>query len=168
MAINKKAFTAVKTGQDLIAPNLMAAIDEGFVVMGKGPEGIDFHMSVNDKAYFLMGLEEYQKKVVFVSAAVAEKTNNVIDLINGDFPIRSFSYPEVDQVTKVPTGETRECYMACAKSDPNNAKYVSAGAAIAANKAAKATLLAEATLLAQTAGATPALQTANATAPIGG
>lgn len=162
MAINKKAFTAVRTGQDLIAPNLNAAIDEGFVIMGKGPTGTDFHMSKNNKAYFLMGLEEYQKKVVFVSASVAAKTNNVIDIINGDFPIRAFVYPEVDQTTKEPTGETRECYMACDITNPANAKYVSAADAIAANKAAKAALLAEATLLAQTAGATPALQTANA------
>lgn len=165
MAINKKPFTAVKTGQDLIAENLMAAVEEGFDVMGKGPEGIDFHMSVNDKAYFLMGLEGYQKRVVFVSGAVADETRNVIDILNGDYPIRSFSYPEIDQVTKEKTGETRECLMACKKSNPDNAKYVSAGAAITANKTAKAALLAEATLLAQSAGATPALQTANATAP---
>lgn len=163
MAITRKSFTEIKNGDDQLVVNLMAAINEGFEILGKGKFGIEFHISKNTKPFFLLRIPNHPAKAVFVSTAVAKEINNLEEALE-KYPVRSFTYPEL--VNDVPTGETRDCLMLCKEVDPANAKYVSMGERIIAIKAEQAAQKAEATKLAQDAqvatAAALALQTANA------
>lgn len=167
MAITRKSFTETRNGDDQLVSNLMQAVNDGFEILGKGPQGIDFHISKNTKPFFLLRIPNHPAKAVFVSTAVAKEINNLEEALE-KYPVRSFTYPEL--VNEIPTGETRDCLMLCKEVDPANAKYVSMGERIIAIKAEQAAQKAEAVKTAQdaeVAAATAlALQTANATAKV--
>lgn len=139
MSINLKPFTAQRLGDDLVVSSLNEALDAGLDIQGANDKG-DFHMSKNDKPYFIMGKEGYRKIAVFVSKAVSEKVMTILDALDG-YPVRTFNYVAADNSEQTTN-------MLCMPANTSG-KYVSIGAAVAERKATAAAQKAEAIKLAE-------------------
>lgn len=160
MAINKSFLKTTKIGDDLVVSDLNTALAEGIEILGAGDDGSDFHMSKNDKPYFLLRLSGYQAITVFVSAKVAEQTENIMDCLE-NYPVRKFVYDAKDAEGNIIPGEKRESNMLCMPATAASSKYKSIADKVAAIKAEKAEQTAEAIRLKAEQDAAALLQSSN-------
>ncbi len=150
--VNLALLNREKLGADLVAASINELLNSNFDVLGDG-DGDQFHMSKNNKPYFLIRREGYRADAVFVSSTVSKEVNTIMDALDG-FPIRNF--PVVDKAT----AEVLNFKMLCMPANPNS-KYKSLKDKIAAIAAEKAAQQAEAQAIADTEAAKEAaLQTA--------